>query len=1027
MGLSLVLASGYPRPITAQPPRPGQSNTADTDATARKSGLQPPPPSPSFQGITHTSWTRRDGAPGGVKTLAQTRDGYLWIGSSLGLYRFDGLRFFQYPLGSSTPSLDICSLAADLDGGLWIAMCSATVVHLQTDGSMVTYSHDDGVPAGALDKVICRPDGSVWLTGSNSLLRFEGKRWIDFGTAHGIGPEGVFAVMFDREGNIWISRDKRLSVLRHGLGQLEDVPNQVHLVTSMIQSRNGEIWLGDAWRAIRRFSDPSAKAILLLKGKPEILVDSHDNLWVAQDDQGLLRILHISDNSTSPVIEHGTDGDLTSQQVHALLEDREGNIWVGTERGLDRFRETPFVHFLDAGLHSFPSLVAADDGSVWIDSLGSSLMHVVDGKTVPVGLKVHSGPFAKRRNGDICFMDMISYEVQCYGRDAPVHVKITAPTRHVHSLAMVEDTDASLLISFQGEGLWRYSNGIWDQPTAPGLPKSSPWSMFSDAQGRLWLGYGNDAIVVRMNGVYRTLQVGDGTWSNTLTFFQTQESVWAAGSIGLALFDGNQFKRVQSLEANLLQGTSGIAQDQQGNLWLNAGAGVLRISSSEVALLLRDPNHPVKIDVFDENDGLLGQPTQFKRGPSAISDAHGRLWFSMSGDVVSLDPSKLGHGKALPSVLVESVLVDGKSALRAPGQPGAVLYTDTAHLHDLEINFIGISLSAPERVYYRYRLVGEDKGWQDAGKRRQAFYTRLSPGTYQFLVSASNGEDWNDLPVPLRIIVRPAFYQTWWFATLVVLLAIFVASEILRARMRYVAEQVHSKLSERVAERERVARELHDTLLQGFQGLLMRFHLATQSIPTSETARTEMEDALDSADSLLVESRERIRDLRHESIELAPLSEALTALGEEFAVPRNWELKVIAHGMETDLNPITYQDIYAVSKEALVNAFRHSRASAIRADLYFEPHRLQIEVTDNGIGIDPGILSGGRREDHWGLAGMQERADNLGAELKLGVPPGGGTRVQLVVPGAMAYRHLESPKVLGTLYRAWAGRFRKPS
>jgi signal transduction histidine kinase/ligand-binding sensor domain-containing protein len=1022
----LLLLSSWNRLLVSAQPRPSSNpDTAAADATVRKSGLQLPPPEPSFRGVTHTSWTRRDGAPGGIKALAQTKDGYLWIGSSLGLYRFDGLRFFQYPLSSSTPSLDICSLAADLDGGLWIAMCSATIVHLQIDGSMVTYGHDDGVPSGALDKVISRPDGSVWLAGSSRLLRLEGRSWIDFGKAHGIGPEGIFAVMFDREGNIWISRDKRLSVLHHGLGQLEDVPNQVHLVTSMIQSRDGEIWLGDAWRAVRRLSDVSTKGVLALKGKPELLVDSHDSLWVAQDDQGLSRILHVSDHSTSPGIEHGTNGDLTSQQTTALLEDREGNIWVGTERGLDRFRETSFVHFLDAGLHYFPSLIAADDGSVWIDSLGSSLMHIVDGKTIPVGLKVHSGPFTKRRNGEICFMDMISYEVQCYGRDAPVHIKITAPTRHAHSLAMVEDTDSSLLISFQGEGLWRYSNGNWDQPEALELTNSSPWSMFSDAQGRLWLGYGNDAVVVRTNGAYHTLHIGDGSWSNTLTFFQTQDVIWAAGSTGLAFLDGNQFRRVRSLENNLLLGTSGIAQDQQGNLWLNAGAGVLRISSAEVARLLRDPNHPVKIDVFDENDGLLSQPTQSRRGPSAISDAHGTLWFSMGGDVVSLDPSRLGHGKALPSVLVESVLMDGKSALRAPGIPGAVLYTDSAHLHDLEINFIGISLSAPERVYYRYRLVGEDKDWRDAGKRRQAFYTRLSPGTYQFLVSASNGEDWNDLPVPLQIVVRRAFYQTWWFATLVVLLALFLASEVLRARMRYVAEQVHSKLSERVAERERVARELHDTLLQGFQGLLMRFHLATQSIPTAEPARTEMEDALDSADSLLVESRERIRDLRHESIALAPLSEALTALGEEFAVPRNWELKVITRGVETDLNPITYQDIYAISKEALVNAFRHSRASVIWANLHFEPHRLQVEVIDNGIGIDPGILHGGRKADHWGLASMQERADNLGAELKLIAMPEGGTHIRLIVPGAMAYRHVESPKVFRILYRVWFGRFRK--
>jgi signal transduction histidine kinase/ligand-binding sensor domain-containing protein len=1023
--LAFVLPLLVPNIASAQNTLAPDSNNRPHVGEHTVNGLLPPPPAPSFQGITHTSWTRRDGAPGGINALAQTKDGYLWIGSTLGLYRFDGLRFSLYPLGASSPSLDVCSLAADLDGGLWIAMCSATIVHLRTDGSTVTYSRNEGVPTGTIDKILCLPDGSLWMAGSSRLLHFEGNRWVDFGKNHGIGRFGVFAVMFDREGNIWVSRDKRLSILRQGKGQLEDVSNPVNYVSSMVQSRDGEVWFSDAWRSVRPLSNVSPEGVLPLEGKAEMLIDSHDNLWVAQDDEGLSRILHISDHTVPPVIERGTKGDLTAQQTHALLEDREGNIWVGTERGLDRFRETQFEHFRGTELRYFPSLVAADDGSVWIDSHGSALMHVVDGKVFPVGAPVHSGPFAKRRNGDICFVDQTSYELQCYGRDKQTHVKISPKIWHRPPMNMVEDTDGSLLIAFQGGGFWRYQDDQWNQMKEAGLPNTTPWSILSDREGRLWLGYGNDNIVGRIDGTYRTFHVDEGPWSNTLTFYQTPETIWAGGSMGLLFFDGNRFRRVHSLESNLLQGTSGVVQDQQGNLWLNAGAGVLRISSQEVASLLHTPDHLVKIDVFDENDGLVGQPTQFKRGPSAITDTRGKLWFAMGGDVVSLDPSKLGHAKSLPSVLIEGVLVNGNPVLGAPSQPGAVLLTDTRHLHDLEINFIGINLSAPERVYYRYRLIGEEKDWQEAGKRRQAFYTRLGPGTYYFQVSASNGEDWNELPIPLRIEVRPAFYQTWWFRTVLILSALFFAWLSLRARMRFVAEQVHSRLSERVAERERVARELHDTLLQGFQGLMMRFHLATQSIPEHEPAKMEMEDALDSADLLLVESRERIRDLRHEVIDPTSLPDALSALGDDFSVPHDWKLEVLIRGVAADLNPITYQDIYAICKEALVNAFRHSGASIIQAELHFEPHRLQIDVIDNGIGIDPRILSGGKRVDHWGLAGMQERADNLGADLKLSALPSGGTRVRLIVPGAMAYRHQEQSSVLGNFYRRAMRRLRK--
>jgi signal transduction histidine kinase len=401
------------------------------------------------------------------------------------------------------------------------------------------------------------------------------------------------------------------------------------------------------------------------------------------------------------------------------------------------------------------------------------------------------------------------------------------------------------------------------------------------------------------------------------------------------------------------------------------------------------------------------------------------LWFSTGGDVVSLDPSKLRHGMVLPSILIESVLINGRTAMKAPGRPGAVLYTDTTHLHDLEINFIGINLSAPERVYYRYRLVGEDKDWQEAGKRRQAFYTRLNPGSYQFQVSASNGEDWNELIIPLRIEVSPSFYQTLWFKIICLVLGILFAWLVLKARTRFVAEQVHSRLSERVAERERVARELHDTLLQGFQGLMMRFHLATQSIPPGESAKSEMEDALDAADILLVESRDRIRDLRYESIEPASISDALTALGEDFAMPHTWTLEVLTRGVAIELNPITYQDIYAIAKEALINAFRHSKASEIKVEISFAPMRLMLDIIDNGRGIDPDVLSGSKPTGHWGLAGMQERADSLGATLKIAVQPEGGTHLRLVIPGFMAFRHEQKRRCSKNFIKACRNAVRK--
>jgi signal transduction histidine kinase/ligand-binding sensor domain-containing protein len=962
--------------------------------------------------------------------LAQTKDGYLWIGSALGLYRFDGLRFSPYPFGLANPplpSLDVASLAADLDGGLWVAMRNSTVVHLRADGSSALYNREGGLIVNTIDRIISLPDGSVWVAGGSKLLRLQGEKWIDFGALHGLGSGGVFSVFFDREGGIWIGRDKRLSVLRQGDAKFSDVPVSVHYVSAMEQSRTGEIWVSDAWRSVRPLSDTSPQGVFHIQGKAAMLLDTDDSLWIAQDDEGLSRIGHISEQADARYFERSGPNDLTASQTHALLQDREGNVWVGTDRGIDRFQKTAFVHFRSTELRYFPSLVAGDDGSVWINSHGSPLMRVVDGITTPVGVHVNSGPLAKRRNGDICFADLTSYELQCYGRGVSTHVQMPSSLEHSPPLGLVEDDDGSLLVSFQGKGFWRDSNGTWEQMKARGLSKASPWAMLSDSRGRLWLGYANDTVIERKDGQYQTLIIGGEPWGNTLTFYEAAGTIWAGGSNGLCFLDGDHFTHVHALEANLLQGTSGIVSDEFGNLWLNAGAGALRISADEVTRLLKNPDHPTKIDVFDENDGLVGQPTQFKRAPSAVADTHGTLWFATGGDVVSLDPRKLGRARALPGVLIESVSIDGRPALKAPGLPGAVLHTDSAHLHDLEISYIGINLSAPERISYRYRLLGEDKTWQEVGKRRQAFYTRLRPGSYQFQVSASSGEDWSDLAVPLRIEVNPAFYQTWWFATLCILMGLAVAWLIFRARVRFVTEQVHARLSERLAERERVARELHDTLLQGFQGLIMRFHLATQSIPSNEIARSEMEEALDSADLLLVESRDRIRDLRYETIEPASLSDSIKALGEDFAMPHLWTLEVLTRGSAADLNPISYQEIYAIAKEAVVNAFRHSKASEIRVEISFQRAKLSLDISDNGTGIDSEILTGQRRTGHWGLAGMQERANNLGADLKFIVPAGGGAQIRLTVPADLAYRYEHQASGFRRWYQRWLARLKKPT
>jgi signal transduction histidine kinase len=941
----------------------------------------------------------------------------------LGLYRFDGLRFSSYPFGPNDralPSLDISSLSPDQDGGLWVGFRNTAAMHLKVDGSSVLYGAESGLAANMLEQIIVRPNGSVYAFGGSKLFRFQGDRWINFGKEHGLGAGGVFSLFFDREENIWIGRDKKLCVLKKGAAEFTEVPASVHYVSSMIQNRNGDIWIGDAWRSVRRLSDDSSRSVLPIEGKALLLLDSKDNLWIAQDDEGLARVQHLSDEGQPRVIEKAGPDDISAFRTHAILEDREGNIWVGTDRGLDRYEETAFVHFRSTQLRSFPSLVAADDGSMWINSHGSPLMRVQNGVTTPFGVHVHTGPLAKRRNGDVCFVDAITNELQCYGKDAsPVHVPIDIRINRDPPVSMTEDTDGSLLISFQSKQIWRFYRGNWNQVQAPGLPSEDPWGMLSDSHGNLWLGYLDDRIVERKDGIYHTLHVDEGTWSNTLTFSEAAGTIWAAGSNGLSFFDGKMFRRVRAFDPDLLRGISGVVEDKFGNLWLNAGSGVLRVSAGEIARLLSDPLYPIKAEVFDENDGLSAQPTQTKRTPSAVADAHGTLWFAMGGDVVSLDPSRLGRSIVLPSVLIENVLINGKPVLDAPGMSGVVLHTNTSQVHNLEISYIGINLRSPERVFYRYRLVGEDKDWQDAGNRRQAFYTRLGPGSYEFQVSGSNGEGWSDLRSPLRIEVSPTFYQTWWFRALCLLTSLGLIWLVLRIRIRYATDQVHAHLSARLAEREQIARELHDTLLQGFQGLMMRFHLATQLIPANQKARAEMEQALDRADLLMVESRDRIHGLRGEKVSKDSLPHAMATLGEHLGIQSLQSFQIVTEGSARDLNAICHEEIYQIAKEALSNVLRHSGASNSRVSLNFDVRYLTLRIIDDGKGIAPEQQNGGGHTRHWGIRGMRERAAKLNGEFKIISSPTAGTEVVLQVPANIAYCQEGRDRLIRKFYKHW--------
>jgi signal transduction histidine kinase len=409
---------------------------------------------------------------------------------------------------------------------------------------------------------------------------------------------------------------------------------------------------------------------------------------------------------------------------------------------------------------------------------------------------------------------------------------------------------------------------------------------------------------------------------------------------------------------------------------------------------------------------MPGTPNAMRPLPSVIAGTDGRMWFAGSKGIAWIDPRHVMRNPLAPHVELQSIVVDGKTyepqaGLRLPIKP-----------HDVQISYTALSLSIPERVQFRYRLHA-GAPWQDAGTRRTAYFTDLDPGNYTFRVSASNNDGvWNETGAAIEFTIPPAFYQTRGFYVLCVLVCLAVLTVAYRVRVRQVAAQVRGRLEERLAERERIARDLHDTLLQGMQGLIWRFQAASDRIPPGEPARQLMEQSLDRADKLLEESRDKVKDLRPAASDAADLAQALAAEGEQFAKLHSATFAVSVQGVPRDLHPIVREEGFLIGREAMANAFRHAGAATIETEVTYGDGALHIRIRDDGRGISEAVLDAGGRPGHFGLLGMRERAKKLGAHLEVWSKPGAGTEIDLRVPAQVAYRQPQ-PESRGV--RSWLG------
>jgi signal transduction histidine kinase len=465
----------------------------------------------------------------------------------------------------------------------------------------------------------------------------------------------------------------------------------------------------------------------------------------------------------------------------------------------------------------------------------------------------------------------------------------------------------------------------------------------------------------------------------------------------LAFLGHNKFQVPGEVPVSLRDQILGLAEDKYGSLWVATSNHVLRVNREK---LLRTTLADGDVREYGFADGLRGVEG-VKRHRSVVTDPAGRIWISLNRGISMVDPERLRSNSAPATVHIQTVRADGnpigiQRATRVPGGRQRITFS-----------YAGLSLSVPERVRFRYRLDGFDHGWSEPVAARDAVYTNLSPGSYRFRVIASNPDGvWSTNEAAITLEIDPLFWQTWWFRFAILLACGFAALALYRFRLRQLTDRLNLRFEERLAERTRIAQELHDTLLQGFLSVSMQVHVAADALPGDSQVKPTLTRVLQRMGQVIEEGRNAVRGLRSSTSASFDLEHAFSLIQHELgALAKDGvEFRVIVDGQQRPLPPLLRDEVYRIGREALVNAFRHSQAKHIEIELKYSTSQLRVFVRDDGSGIDPKIVQAGR-EGHWGLSGMQERADRIGARLHVFSRASAGTEIELAVPGRLAFQH----------------------
>jgi signal transduction histidine kinase/streptogramin lyase len=931
-------------------------------------------------------WTQQQGLPqDAIRAIAQTTDGYLWIGTDEGLARFDGYEFvtFNHDRGAP-PSSSISSLAAGNDGSLWIGSRSGLTRF--KDGQFRTYTRKDGLVDDLVSFLFAARDGILWIVAGGNLSRFDGTRFRNYRRQQDLPLTIVRAVTDGNDGKIYIVGNSAVMAL---IGETfetvlgpsvlsADFPS--HLQTD----KSGNLWITGARGVIERLADGTLRRYRRREGLSDafglnaVLADNGGSIWVGTD-WGLARL----EDARFRTLPEPRDG----AAIRCMFEDREGNLWAGGDHGLIRYRDNLLTSLGQSrGLpENGPTSIYEDHrGTIWA-GYDDGVVSLRDQQSTPARVlnsKLFVRHLRETKQGTLLVPSRQGLIRINNGRKETFVAPDPQGRKTVFDA--LEDSNGTLWLALPN-GLGEVVHGRFRTviPAGPLYQDDSFYVLAASADGSIWAGTFSNGLWRYRNGEARLFNSADGLSSGQIRslYFDSGGTLWI-GTLdgGLNAFRDDRFVSFRSRDGLLSDNIYGIAGDRD-SLWLSTPRGICRISRRQLMDFADRRSKQLQPENYGVEDGL--QSAQTTDGQLLSS---GALWFATSRGIAIYDPRDSAAIAAPPLIHILELSAGRRSFDRPSPRlpPGS---------ERVQIRYAAIHLRAPDRVRYSYMLNGPDSGWTNADGVRAVNFDNLKYGHYRFRVRAElpggpPGES------SLEFDIEPHVYETLWFRMAGVLICGMLAWTAYKIRER----QVRSRFALVLQERARLAREVHDTLAQGFVGIAQQLDAVEMTLPAeAETARNSLSLAQNMARHSLTEARRSLMDLRAAALEDQDLAVALESAAHRWMANSRVELKVDVNGDSSKVPEEVAHHVFRIAQEAVANAVNHAAPGHVDVSLRIESKRLRLSVQDDGRGFEPEIVFASEGGS-FGLIGMRERAERIDGELRVESHPGKGTSVEVTVP-----------------------------